>query len=73
MRRPGIVASVLGADYARLGQEAAELGTAGVDRIQMGHHGRPRRTVRGRAAGGRAAPRHHDGKTGSDGNPNKAW
>jgi pentose-5-phosphate-3-epimerase len=31
MREPAIVASVLGADYARLGQEVAELETAGVD------------------------------------------
>jgi ribulose-phosphate 3-epimerase len=34
MRAPAIVASVLGADYARLGQEVAELEAAGVDRIQ---------------------------------------
>jgi ribulose-phosphate 3-epimerase len=34
MRGPAIVASVLGADYARLGQEVAELEAAGVDRIQ---------------------------------------
>ncbi len=34
MREPAIVASVLGADYARLGQEVAELEAAGVDRIQ---------------------------------------
>ena len=31
---PVIVASVLGADYARLGHEVAELAAAGVDRIQ---------------------------------------
>ncbi len=31
---PAIVASVLGADYARLGEEVAELTYAGVDRIQ---------------------------------------
>jgi ribulose-phosphate 3-epimerase len=34
MRAPAIVASVLGADYARLGHEVAELEAAGVDRIQ---------------------------------------
>ena len=34
MREPAIVASVLGADYARLGEEVAELASAGVDRIQ---------------------------------------
>jgi pentose-5-phosphate-3-epimerase len=34
MREPAIVASVLGADYARLGREVAELETAGVDRVQ---------------------------------------
>jgi ribulose-phosphate 3-epimerase len=34
MTGPAIVASVLGADYARLGQEVAELEAAGVDRIQ---------------------------------------
>jgi len=34
MRAPAIVASVLGADYARLGQEVAELEAASVDRIQ---------------------------------------
>jgi ribulose-phosphate 3-epimerase len=34
MKDPAIVASVLGADYARLGQEVAELEAAGVDRIQ---------------------------------------
>jgi ribulose-phosphate 3-epimerase len=34
MTGPAIVASVLGADYARLGQEVAELAAAGVDRIQ---------------------------------------
>ena len=34
MRAPAIVASVLGADYARLGQEVAELEAVGVDRIQ---------------------------------------
>jgi ribulose-phosphate 3-epimerase len=34
MREPAIVASVLGADYARLGHEIAELEAAGVDRIQ---------------------------------------
>jgi pentose-5-phosphate-3-epimerase len=34
MREPVIVASVLGADYARLGQEVAELEAAGVDRVQ---------------------------------------
>ena len=34
MKEPAIVASVLGADYARLGQEVAELEAAGVDRIQ---------------------------------------
>jgi ribulose-phosphate 3-epimerase len=34
MRAPAIVAPVLGADYARLGQEVAELEAAGVDRIQ---------------------------------------
>jgi ribulose-phosphate 3-epimerase len=34
MRPPAIVASVLGADYARLGDEVAELAGAGVDRIQ---------------------------------------
>jgi ribulose-phosphate 3-epimerase len=32
--RAAIVASVLGADYARLGQEVADLEAAGVDRIQ---------------------------------------
>jgi ribulose-phosphate 3-epimerase len=34
MKGPAIVASVLGADYARLGHEVAELEAAGVDRIQ---------------------------------------
>jgi ribulose-phosphate 3-epimerase len=34
MREPAIVASVLGADYAKLGEEVAELAGAGVDRIQ---------------------------------------
>jgi ribulose-phosphate 3-epimerase len=34
MREPAIIASVLGADYARLGDEVAELEAAGVDRIQ---------------------------------------
>lgn len=34
MTQPGVVASVLGADYARLGEEVAELGDAGVARIQ---------------------------------------
>jgi ribulose-phosphate 3-epimerase len=34
MRAPAIVASVLGADYARFGHEVAELEAAGVDRIQ---------------------------------------
>ena len=34
MRAPAIVASVLAADYARLGHEVAELEAAGVDRIQ---------------------------------------
>jgi ribulose-phosphate 3-epimerase len=34
MKGPAIIASVLGADYARLGQEVAELEAAGVDRIQ---------------------------------------
>jgi ribulose-phosphate 3-epimerase len=34
MTGPAIVASVLGADYARLGQEVVELAAAGVDRIQ---------------------------------------
>jgi ribulose-phosphate 3-epimerase len=34
MKEPAIVASVLGADYAMLGQEVAELEAAGVDRIQ---------------------------------------
>lgn len=34
MKGPVIVASVLGADYARLGHEVAELEAAGVDRIQ---------------------------------------
>jgi ribulose-phosphate 3-epimerase len=34
MKEPVIVASVLGADYARLGHEVAELEAAGVDRIQ---------------------------------------
>jgi pentose-5-phosphate-3-epimerase len=33
MKEPVIVASVLGADYARLGHEVAELEAAGVDRI----------------------------------------
>lgn len=33
-KKPGIVASVLGADYARLGEEVADLSDAGVDRIQ---------------------------------------
>jgi len=31
---PAVVASVLGADYARLGDEVADLNAAGVDRIQ---------------------------------------
>jgi ribulose-phosphate 3-epimerase len=34
MKEPAIIASVLGADYARLGHEVAELEAAGVDRIQ---------------------------------------
>ena len=34
MKEAAIVASVLGADYARLGEEVAELEAAGVDRIQ---------------------------------------
>jgi hypothetical protein len=34
MKEPAIVASVLGADYARLGREVAELEAAGVDRVQ---------------------------------------
>jgi ribulose-phosphate 3-epimerase len=34
MTDPAVVASVLGADYARLGDEVAELTAAGVDRIQ---------------------------------------
>ncbi|MDT7746020.1 MAG: ribulose-phosphate 3-epimerase [Actinomycetota bacterium] len=34
MTEPAIVASVLGADYARLGDEVADLAAAGVDRIQ---------------------------------------
>jgi ribulose-phosphate 3-epimerase len=34
MREPAIIASVLGADYARLGHEVAELEAAGIDRIQ---------------------------------------
>jgi ribulose-phosphate 3-epimerase len=34
MREPAIVASVLGADYSRLGAELADLTAAGVDRIQ---------------------------------------
>jgi len=34
VREPAIVASVLGADYANLGREVAELEAAGVDRIQ---------------------------------------
>ncbi len=34
MTEPAIVASVLGADYAGLGEEVAELAGAGVDRIQ---------------------------------------
>ena len=34
MTDPAIVASVLGADYARLGDEVADLTAAGVDRIQ---------------------------------------
>jgi ribulose-phosphate 3-epimerase len=34
MKAPRIVASVLGADYARLANEVAELEAAGVDRIQ---------------------------------------
>jgi ribulose-phosphate 3-epimerase len=34
MKGPAIVASVLGADYARLGHAVAELEAAGVDRIQ---------------------------------------
>jgi ribulose-phosphate 3-epimerase len=34
MREPAIVASVLGADYSRLGEELADLTVAGVDRIQ---------------------------------------
>jgi ribulose-phosphate 3-epimerase len=34
MKEATIVASVLGADYARLGEEVAELEAAGVDRIQ---------------------------------------
>ncbi|MGH2576317.1 MAG: ribulose-phosphate 3-epimerase [Actinomycetota bacterium] len=34
MNEAAIVASVLGADYARLGEEVAELEAAGVDRIQ---------------------------------------
>jgi ribulose-phosphate 3-epimerase len=34
MKEPVIVASVLGADYARLGHEVVELEAAGVDRIQ---------------------------------------
>ncbi|MGH2578499.1 MAG: ribulose-phosphate 3-epimerase [Actinomycetota bacterium] len=34
MSEPAIVASVLGADYANLGKEVAELEAAGVDRIQ---------------------------------------
>ncbi len=34
MKEAVIVASVLGADYARLGEEVAELDAAGVDRIQ---------------------------------------
>jgi ribulose-phosphate 3-epimerase len=34
MKEPAIVASVFGADYARLGQEVAELEAAGVDRVQ---------------------------------------
>jgi pentose-5-phosphate-3-epimerase len=34
MKEPAIVASVLGADYASLGQEVAELEAAGVDRVQ---------------------------------------
>jgi pentose-5-phosphate-3-epimerase len=34
MSNPEIVASVLGADYAMLGEEVADLERAGVDRIQ---------------------------------------
>jgi ribulose-phosphate 3-epimerase len=34
MKEPAIIASVLGADYARLGHEVAGLEAAGVDRIQ---------------------------------------
>jgi pentose-5-phosphate-3-epimerase len=34
MREPAIIASVLGADYARLGDEVAELEAAGVDRTR---------------------------------------
>jgi ribulose-phosphate 3-epimerase len=34
MKGPAIVTSVLGADYAKLGHEVAELEAAGVDRIQ---------------------------------------
>ncbi|WP_190813012.1 ribulose-phosphate 3-epimerase [Saccharopolyspora pogona] len=34
LREPALVASVLGADYARLGEEVASLTDAGVDRIQ---------------------------------------
>jgi hypothetical protein len=34
MKEPAIVASVLGADHARLGREVAELEAAGVDRVQ---------------------------------------
>lgn len=34
MKKPAIVASVLGADYANLASEVAELEVAGVDRIQ---------------------------------------
>lgn len=34
LKKPAIVASVLGADYARLGEEVASLTDAGVDRVQ---------------------------------------
>lgn len=34
MMKPAIVASVLGGDYSRLGEEVADLAEAGVDRIQ---------------------------------------
>jgi pentose-5-phosphate-3-epimerase len=34
MKGPAIVASVLGADYAKFGHEVAEVEAAGVDRIQ---------------------------------------